>query len=286
MDLTLDPVNWDGFAELSHRMLDDMLTHLKTLRDRPAWTQSPSDIRQTIFSEPPPMTAQGERRFYEQFVKENVLQFGIGNGSPRFYGWVQGNGIPFAMMSDMLASGMNPHMAGFNQNPVLVEQRVVEWMRELMGFPTGSSGLLLSGGSMANFRSADGSEERQGGVRCSSRGASRSRAANLLRVGGGDHNWAQKALGTLGVGDGFVPARFQVKEDFSRWILHPLLRRRFGRIKRMDVRPDRGDRDGGDGERPARPTTWSGYRRFVRRHGLWFRDRRRSSGHWRLCRRD
>ena len=49
-------------------------------------------------------------------------------------------------MADMLASGMNPHVSGFNQAPALVEAKVIDWLREIFGFPIGSSGLLLSGG--------------------------------------------------------------------------------------------------------------------------------------------
>jgi glutamate/tyrosine decarboxylase-like PLP-dependent enzyme len=51
----------------------------------------------------------------------------------------------------MLASGINPHMAGYNQSPRYVEDKVIEWLRELMGFPEGSTGMLLSGASMANL---------------------------------------------------------------------------------------------------------------------------------------
>jgi glutamate/tyrosine decarboxylase-like PLP-dependent enzyme len=55
------------------------------------------------------------------------------------------------MMADMLAAGINPHMAGFDQAPALVEQRVIGWLAELLGFPANASGLFVSGGSMANL---------------------------------------------------------------------------------------------------------------------------------------
>ena len=54
------------------------------------------------------------------------------------------------MMADMLASGLNPHLAGFNQAPALVEKQVLAWLASLMGFPSNASGLLVTGGSMAN----------------------------------------------------------------------------------------------------------------------------------------
>lgn len=53
--------------------------------------------------------------------------------------------------TDMLASGINTHVAGYNQSPRYVEDKVIDWLRELMGFPEGTTGMLLSGASMANL---------------------------------------------------------------------------------------------------------------------------------------
>jgi hypothetical protein len=50
---------------------------------------------------------------------------------------VQGNGTPLSMMAEMLAADMNPHMAGFNQAPALVEAQVIRWFIEIMGHRVG-----------------------------------------------------------------------------------------------------------------------------------------------------
>jgi aromatic-L-amino-acid decarboxylase len=41
---TLDPRNWDQLRVLGHRMLDDMLTHLSTLRQQPTWQAMPDSV--------------------------------------------------------------------------------------------------------------------------------------------------------------------------------------------------------------------------------------------------
>ena len=41
---TLDPHDWDGLRALGHRMLDEMLDHLRTVRDRPDLALSPSNV--------------------------------------------------------------------------------------------------------------------------------------------------------------------------------------------------------------------------------------------------
>src|ERR1700730_8159044 len=50
---------------------------------------------------------------YEEF-KRDVLPYPTGNIHPRFWGWVIGTGTPLAMLADMLASGMNPQVAEFD----------------------------------------------------------------------------------------------------------------------------------------------------------------------------
>lgn len=109
----------------------------------------PDSVR-VSFQEPLPLEPQGAERAYADFV-QNVRPYPNGNLHPRFWGWVQGTGTPLAMLTDLLASALKPHMAGFNQAPALVEEQVLAWLKELMGFPRDSSGVLVSGGTMANL---------------------------------------------------------------------------------------------------------------------------------------
>ena len=42
---TLDPDDWEAMRALGHRMVDDMLDHLKDLRERPVWQHAPQEIK-------------------------------------------------------------------------------------------------------------------------------------------------------------------------------------------------------------------------------------------------
>jgi glutamate/tyrosine decarboxylase-like PLP-dependent enzyme len=55
------------------------------------------------------------------------------------------------MLADMLASGMNANLAIGNHAPVYVERQVLDWSKEMFGFPGSAGGILTSGGSMANI---------------------------------------------------------------------------------------------------------------------------------------
>ena len=48
---SLDPQNWDEMRKLGHRMVDEMMAYLETVRGRPIWQQMPSDV-QRFFTQP------------------------------------------------------------------------------------------------------------------------------------------------------------------------------------------------------------------------------------------
>ncbi len=200
-EVTLDPSDWTAFRALAHRMLDDMLTHLETLRQQPAWREMSPAIRAS-FSERLPRTGTGAAAAYDAFV-QRVMPFTNGNIHPRFWGWVQSNGTPLGMMADMLAAGINPHMAGFNQAPALVEEEVLRWLAEMVGMPPTASGLLVQGGTMANVLGlvvaryvaarAEGFDVRVDGLQGT-------HPPLVFYASTEAHNWASKGAEWLGLG--------------------------------------------------------------------------------------
>ncbi|HZM85289.1 MAG TPA: cytochrome D ubiquinol oxidase subunit I, partial [Blastocatellia bacterium] len=54
---SLDPQNWEELRSLGHRMLDDMLDYLSTVREKPAWQALPDDVK-TRFTTPLPTEPQ------------------------------------------------------------------------------------------------------------------------------------------------------------------------------------------------------------------------------------
>ena len=43
MSETLDPDDWDEMRTLGHRVVDDVVDYLKTVRERPVWQQIPTE---------------------------------------------------------------------------------------------------------------------------------------------------------------------------------------------------------------------------------------------------
>ena len=146
---TLDPEDWPALRKLAHGAVDEALDYLQQVRQRPVWQPTPADVA-ARFHEPLPRQPQGAEQAYRDF-REQVLPFQMGNTHPRFWGWFMGNGTAFGALGDFLAATVNPNMGGGNHVGNLVESQVVDWCKEIVGLPLDCGGLLVSGGSMANF---------------------------------------------------------------------------------------------------------------------------------------
>jgi len=196
---TLDPQDWNAMRALGHRMVDDMMTYLQSVRERPVWQPVPEDVKRQL-NEPLPLESHDPATVYEEFLK-NILPYPTGNIHPRFWGWVMGNGTPLGMLSDMLASGMNAHVAGYDQAATIVECQVIEWLKELFVMPREASGLLVSGGTMANLVGLTVGRNAKAGFDLRRHGLQSSNAPKLLVYGSTEtHSWAQKAVELLGLG--------------------------------------------------------------------------------------
>ncbi len=191
MTKSLDPTDWPAFRALGHRLLDEMLDHIEHRCDSPVWRPLPATTQAALCA-PLPMEPQGEAGACADFLA-HVLPYPSGNTHPRFWGWVQGAGTPLGVVADMMASAMNPNLAGFQQAPALVEAQVLQWMTELMEFPADASGVLCSSGTMANLLGvAVAMKDRPSSARvyCSEQ----------------THGWVLKAAGLLRLNVCWIPA--------------------------------------------------------------------------------
>jgi glutamate/tyrosine decarboxylase-like PLP-dependent enzyme len=197
-ELTLDPENWNELRHLGHRMLDDIFNHLETLRERPAWQPLPEQVRQAL-DEPVPEDAQGEEQTYQDFLR-HVLPYTTGNRHPRAWGWVRGNGTPFAMLAEMLAAGINTHAAGGQQAATYVEEQVLSWLCQIMDMPADASGILVSGGTMANLLGLAVARHTRAGFDVHEEGLQGAHKRLAIYCSAETHMWARKSVEFLGLG--------------------------------------------------------------------------------------
>lgn len=146
---TLDPENWEQSKALMHQMVEDAFDYVKHIRDRKIWQEMPEDVLETFKSKLPQQPTEAETVYKD--LQKNVLPYPMGNVHPRFWAWYMGNGTISGVMGDFWASIINPNLGGGNHAGHKVEEQVVNWIKDIVEFPQTSSGLLVSGGSMANY---------------------------------------------------------------------------------------------------------------------------------------
>jgi glutamate/tyrosine decarboxylase-like PLP-dependent enzyme len=147
--MSLDPDDWESFRALAHTALDDAIEFLRTARQRPVWQPAPERVRSALDA---PVSAVGQNfeSVYHEF-KDLILPYSTGNTHPRFFGWVHGTGQAGGIVAEMLAAAMNANCGGRDHIAIHVERVVLGWCKDLFGLPAQTSGLLVSGTSMANL---------------------------------------------------------------------------------------------------------------------------------------
>jgi aromatic-L-amino-acid/L-tryptophan decarboxylase len=148
-DCGLDPSDWEQTRALAHKALDEALDFIRSVRDRPVWRPVPASVREALH-EPLPVERQELEETFREF-QELILPYATGNIHPRFFGWVHGTGTVAGVLSEMLAATMNSNCGGRDHGALYVERCVVDWCKELFGYPASASGLIVSGTSMGTL---------------------------------------------------------------------------------------------------------------------------------------
>lgn len=147
---TLDPQDWAELRALAHRAVDDAVDYMASLRERPAWEHAPAHVK-AHFDGPAPAGPQPVDEIYTEWL-EYVQPYQLGNSHPRFWGWVLGAGTPMGVIAELLAASTNSvcGIYSFVANNY-VELQVLDWCKELLGYPLEAGGLLTSGCSASNL---------------------------------------------------------------------------------------------------------------------------------------
>jgi len=196
---TLDPGDWAEFARVAHAMVDDALDYTRGVRDRPVWQPVPEAIR-AGFRDPAPR-APASLGALRQELNERLMPYPMGNIHPRFWAWYMGASNLTGALGDFLAAVQGSNLGGGNHAAVLMDNQVVDWLKELLGFPAGASGTLVSGGSVANLIGLTVARNARAPIDLREDGVAA--LPHPMRFYGSDqiHSCHQKAIETLGLGN-------------------------------------------------------------------------------------
>jgi glutamate/tyrosine decarboxylase-like PLP-dependent enzyme len=208
----------EQFRELGYRAVELIAQQLASLREAPARRQMTDEQREWLMNQPLPTSGHDPMEIL-QAVGEWVLPYPMGNNSPRFFGWVNSPTAPLAILAELLASALNPSVAGGDHAASYVEHGVLAWLKTLMGFPQESGGLLVSGGSVANLVCLGVMRHVKAWGKIREEGFEGEAEAMVVYTSSQGHSCIQKAVELLGIGNAHlrrVPVDGDYRMDIER----------------------------------------------------------------------
>lgn len=162
-------------------------------------------------------------------LREAVDGPGLNPASPHHLGYIPGGGLPTSALGDYVAAVTNHYSGiGFSgPGAVEIENQLLRWMADLVGFPEESGGTLCSGGSIGTLVAV-----------VTAREAREVRAATIpstvIYTTEQAHHCIEKSLGVAGLGEA---VRRTVPMDASYRMDPEALRRQVRRDRRRGLRP-------------------------------------------------
>ncbi|PWT86815.1 MAG: amino acid decarboxylase [Blastocatellia bacterium] len=140
----------EQFRRLGYRAVDLLTDHFKSLANGPCRRPVPDVLRRELIDQPFP-EKPGDADQLLEYIGDTIFRYPMGNGSPRFFGWVNSSVAPIATLAELLAAGLNPSVAGGDHSATYLEHAVLTWVKRMLNFPQTGGAILTSGGSVANL---------------------------------------------------------------------------------------------------------------------------------------
>ncbi len=234
--LELEP---EEFRSAGHKLIDDLAEFFVTIGDRRVTrAKAPSQRRALRPSHALPKRGTRAKKLLRDTTRMLIAD-SLFNGHPKFWGYVTSSPAPIGILGDLLASGLNQNVGAFALSPVAteIEAQTIRWIAEMIGYPTNCGGILVSGGTMANFVCFLAARKGKAAWDIRSQGLSNEGKTLRAYCSTETHTWIQKAADMYGLGTksiAFIPVddhqridvvalEKQLKEDLKNGFLPFLL---------------------------------------------------------------
>ncbi|HYU33033.1 MAG TPA: aminotransferase class V-fold PLP-dependent enzyme [Thermoanaerobaculia bacterium] len=140
----------DEMRRLVREAMERIVEHIESLPDQPASrTRGAVRLARTL-AEPLPEEGTPYRKLLDLLFRKAVPA-SLNTAGPGYLAYIPGGGLFHAAVADLIADAVNRYTGISAAAPALVqlEANVLDWLRQISGFPPETRGLLTSGGSMS-----------------------------------------------------------------------------------------------------------------------------------------
>lgn len=198
--LDVDPKRLRLLVDGAGDLVQELLERLPSLPvDRP---RTIDEVR-SIVARPVPEKGLTDEELLA-YLRDVVFDASMYIGHPSFLAYVVGSGTPHGAVADFVAAAVNQNVGGWRLGPgaTELELHLTTWFARLFGMPEGAGGLVMSGGSMANFVALKVARDRALGLQVRTDGLG---GARLTAYTSGEVHFATtRAADMLGLGSGSV----------------------------------------------------------------------------------
>ncbi len=187
--MSLDP-ELEEMRRIGHAAVDQAIAHLATLRDRRVMTPPVAADLQALLDEPLPRDGAGLDACLDRFFTAVLPRATLVN-HPRFFAYVPGPGSFAGGIGELVAGLTNTFVGTWLGGAVMaqLEVQTLTWLRRAVGLDDLATGIITTGGSMANL----------GAIAAGLGAGARDRA--VVYVGEQGHYSLTKATRVLGLTD-------------------------------------------------------------------------------------
>jgi glutamate/tyrosine decarboxylase-like PLP-dependent enzyme len=181
--------------------IETMVDYHDSIRDRRVYPQTTSRQIRERLDHALPEEAVPFSKLLETF-NDVIVAMSRHNSHPRMFGYVQAPGIALAAISDLLASTLNANLTAWRSAPaaVEIERLTIDWIKQILGMDAATTGLFVSGGSMANLAALAAARQTKATMDLTSRGAQSAGRAMRIYISEETHHSVAKAATLLGLG--------------------------------------------------------------------------------------
>jgi aromatic-L-amino-acid decarboxylase len=202
------------FRKYGHEIVEWIARYYENIEKYPVKSKARPGSVKAALPEIPPSGSESFDKFLKDF--DDIILPGITHWqSPNFFAYFPANSSPPSVLAEMLTAALGAQCMIWETSPAAaeLEERMMEWLREMTGLPPYFEGVIQDSASSATLAALITAREKKTGF-ASNREGLYSTGRLRIYCSAQAHSSVEKGAGIVGFGRANI-IRIKVKDDFS-----------------------------------------------------------------------